>query len=204
MTFLSMWLYKRFASHNVQRLACLIFVVGTWVRFLCIWYGFWPVLMGQIVISLSQPIICNAIALFTNRWFPDSELRMASNICGLSIPGGNLIAFLLAGWIFKGIDSADSAEIKQMLSNMLMVQSIWITAISFFYVILLQERPVHPPSLVAMEPKKDINFCQSLYKAIQLPNYRRLVAVFSLLQGSFLAFGTNIDQLFEPIGFSSA
>jgi hypothetical protein len=106
---------------------------------------------------------------------------MASAICGLSIPGGNLVAFLLAGYIFKGIDKSDDAQIKQMLQNMLMVQCVWITTVSILYFILLKERPIHPPSLVSMEPKKDINFCQSLFKAIQLPNYRRLVAIFSLL-----------------------
>jgi MFS transporter, FLVCR family, feline leukemia virus subgroup C receptor-related protein len=66
MTFASMWLYKRFPNHYVQKLGCFIFVAGAWSRFLCVYYGFWPVLMGQIIISLAQPIICNVIGLFCN------------------------------------------------------------------------------------------------------------------------------------------
>ena len=44
----------------------------------------------------------------------------------------------------------------------------------------------------------------ALKDVLKIPNYVRLVCIFSLMQGGFLAFGTNIDQLFAPIGFSNA
>jgi hypothetical protein len=98
------------------------------------------------------------IALFTNLWFPDNEVRIAAAILGLSIPGGNVVAFTLAGIVFKGADKASSEEIKVMLFNMITIQCVWITTITVFYFILAQEKPEYPPSLVALEPKRDVDF----------------------------------------------
>ena len=54
-----------------------------------------------------------------------------------------------------------------------------------------------------MEKSKETNFCMALKDVLKIPNYVRLVCIFALMQGGFLAFGTNIDQLFAPIGFSN-
>jgi hypothetical protein len=35
-----------------------------------------------------------------------------TSICGLSIPGGNLLSFLLSGIIFRGIESKDDAGVQ--------------------------------------------------------------------------------------------
>jgi hypothetical protein len=56
-----------------------------------------------------------------NKWFPDSERSIVTSICGLSIPGGNLMAFLLSGLIFAGIEEKTSSEIKDMMIEMLWV-----------------------------------------------------------------------------------
>lgn len=47
-----------------------------------------------------------------NKWFPDSERTLITSICGLSIPGGNLVAFLLSGLIFKGVEVLPAAQVK--------------------------------------------------------------------------------------------
>ena len=68
---------------------------------------------------------------------------------------------------------------------------------------LVRDKPEFPPSLSSMEKSKETNFCMALKDVLKIPNYVRLVCIFSLMQGGFLAFGTNIDQLFAPIGFSN-
>lgn len=62
--------------------------------------------------------------------------------------------------------------------------------------------PKLPPSLVALEKPKEAPFCENIKEALKLPEYLKLIGVFTLMQGSFLAFGTNINQLFTPVGFS--
>ena len=87
---------------------------------------------------------------------------------------------------------------------MLIVQNYWISAISVPYIIMIRNKPQHAPSLVSLEKSKETNFCACIGEALKLPNYRKLVAIFALLQGGFLAFGTNMDQLFAPVGFTNA
>lgn len=46
MTFASMWMFRVMKNHNVLRLACLLCLIGGWIRHLATFYGFWPVLLG--------------------------------------------------------------------------------------------------------------------------------------------------------------
>ena len=59
-TLASVYLYKKMKSHNVTRIACLIFLIGAWIRTYSVLNNkFWPVLAGEILISLSCPLFCN-------------------------------------------------------------------------------------------------------------------------------------------------
>lgn len=106
MTFVSMWMYKNMSTALVLRISCVMQLVGAWIRLFCdVGSGtFWPVLLGQVIISLAQPIVYNVMTQFCNQWFPDNERSLVTSICGLSIPGGNLMAFILSGIIFAGIE----------------------------------------------------------------------------------------------------
>jgi hypothetical protein len=55
MTFVSMWMYRNWDSATVLRISCVMQIVGAWVRLFCdVGNGiFWPVLLGQIIISLA-------------------------------------------------------------------------------------------------------------------------------------------------------
>lgn len=86
---------------------------------------------------------------------------------------------------------------------MMWIQNIWISAICVPYFILLREKPEHAPSLSSMEESRQPNFCLEIRDALRLPQYVKLVVCFALMQGSFIAFGTNINQLFAPVGFTN-
>jgi len=60
-------------------------------------------------------------------------------------------------------------------------------------IIIIREKPIRPPSLIAFEKVKSVPFCVNAKEALKLTNYVKLIFAFSLLQGGFLAFGTNID-----------
>lgn len=108
-TFVSIWMYKVMTTGLVLRISCVMMFIGGWCR---MWadvenHKFWPVLVGQVIVSCAQPIVYNVMTQFCNTWFPDDERSLVTSICGLSIPGGNLMAFLLSGFIFAGIDNAN-------------------------------------------------------------------------------------------------
>ena len=121
-TFASMWLYSKFAPRQVTRLACFITVSGCWIRSLCEPYNsFHPIMSGEIWLSLGYPLFCNSTTQFCNAWFPDGERTLATALCGLCIPLGNLVAFIMSGLIFSGVSNDDYAAIKAAV-----VKMIWI------------------------------------------------------------------------------
>jgi hypothetical protein len=65
-------------------------------------------------------MVYTVITLFTNQWFPDNERSLVTSICGLSIPGGNLIAFMLSGFIFHGVETESPAGVEAQLKTMLL------------------------------------------------------------------------------------
>lgn len=106
-TFVSMWMYKNMRTSTVLRITCMVTLIGSWIRIICPITGFCAILLGQVIISCAQPLYYNVITLFTNAWFPDSERTLINTLCGLSIPGGNLTAFIMSGFIFKGVEFMD-------------------------------------------------------------------------------------------------
>lgn len=52
--------------------------------------------------------------------------------------------------------------------------------------------------MVALEKAKEANFCSNIADALKLKHYVLLILIFMLLQGGFLAFGININQLLAP------
>ena len=109
------------------------------------------ILLGQTIISCAQPLVNNVINRFSSTWFTDKERTLVTAICGLSIPGGNLVAFLLCGFIYKGVDKLDDESIKLRTMDKMWVQNFWITAACVPFFILIRERPEHAPSISAFE-----------------------------------------------------
>ena len=81
-------------------------------------------------------------------------------------------------------------------------QNIWITVVCVPYMLIIKDKPQFPPSLVSLEKAKEAPFWENIKEALKLPEYVKLICAFSLMQGGFLAFGTNISQLFAPVGFT--
>jgi hypothetical protein len=105
MTFVAMYAYKHCANAWVLRVASLIFVVGAWIRYLSdLNKTFIPLLLGQTVIAIGYVIIVVAITLIANKWYTDRERELVIAVCGISIPAGNLVAFVWTGLAFRGVD----------------------------------------------------------------------------------------------------
>jgi len=119
-TFGSMWLYARMAPHWITRLSCFIMFTGAWYRLLCALNGtFLPVMIGEIWMSLACPLFFNMMTQFCNAWFPDNERTLVTALCGLSIPLGNLVAFIMSGLIY--VNLTDTQSVKDATIKM-----IWI------------------------------------------------------------------------------
>lgn len=103
-TFVAMPLYNKIGFTATIRIACLLFCSGCWVRSLNMVHGdFWPILLGSIWLSCSYPFFLSAPGLLAQAWFPDHQRAIATTVCGLALPCGNIVAFTMTGCAFFGI-----------------------------------------------------------------------------------------------------
>jgi sugar phosphate permease len=128
--------------HNVTRISIFIMFTGAWFRLLCATNNsFWPILAGEVWMSLACPLFFNMMTQFCGDWFPDNERTGVTALCGLSIPLGNLVAFLMSGIILQGIDTTDYAVRRQLVQRLIWVQNIWVTLVCVPYFVLLRDKP---------------------------------------------------------------
>jgi FLVCR family feline leukemia virus subgroup C receptor-related protein len=198
MTFATMWLYTRIPSSYVIRIGCCFFLSGCWIRGYSDRDGaFWPILLGQFWMSFAYPIFNAAINLICNKWFPDKERTLVTALCGLAIPSGNIFAFTMSGLIFAGLTTESPREkIRRAEMKLILIQNIWITCVTVPLFILIRDKPTHPPSLVAMQDAKKINFCASLGQALKSRNYNLMLLAFFCIDGSFIGFGSVLGTIF--------
>lgn len=62
MTFVAMWMYKALRTDTVLRIACITILFGAWLRMFAADGLWWPVLLGQVIVSLAQPVVYNVMA----------------------------------------------------------------------------------------------------------------------------------------------
>ena len=156
-TLFSVYLYSKIKFHNVARIACFIFFTGAWIRSYSVSnQKFWPILAGEVWISLSCPLFFNMMTQFCGDWFPDNERTFVTALCGLTIPLGNLLAFIMSGLMFKNMDTPDLETRRDLVEKMIWMQNIWITLVTVPYFIILRAPPkVRQPSVIVQNESND-------------------------------------------------
>jgi len=91
--------------------------------------------------SMACPLFFNMMTQFTSDWFSLKERTGVNALCGLSIPLGNLVAFLLSGLILYGIEKKDLQAQRQLVQRMIWIQNIWISLASIPYFFMLRDKP---------------------------------------------------------------
>lgn len=115
-------------------------------------------------------------------------------MCGIAIPAGNLIAFIWTGFAFHG--APVGAELIEVLREMLLNNNYLITALTVPMIVCIREKPEFPPSVVATKRPKQRNFIPQVREAIRDRNFVVLMLIFMMINGSFVAIGTNISTIY--------
>jgi hypothetical protein len=150
-TFIAMPMYTKVEFCTVIRMGCIIMLTGCWCRSLCYFTGdFWPVLLGSTWLSCAYPIFLSAVGLVVVRWFPDHQRALATTVCGLALPCGNLVAFTMTGVTFASTDPNDYPQVVDSLDTLLLEQNIINTILCVGFFIFVRNQPDKPPSLAAL------------------------------------------------------
>lgn len=113
-------------------------------------------------------------------------------MCGLSIPIGTVISFLMSGLIFK-----DQSTMKEDTKHLILIQNIWVTVCAVPFIILVRDKPTHPPSAVATQNKPQTSLIPIFKEALQDRNYVYLLVIFALIDGEFISFSSIMSLLFD-------
>lgn len=87
--FLAVYLFGKYRTDSVIRVASIISFLGAMLRFLTfIDDEFWPVLLGTFMMASVSSIFLNSQMILTNSWFSDRERALAMSILNVSAPIG--------------------------------------------------------------------------------------------------------------------
>lgn len=98
MTFVAIFMFQKMSPALVFRIAAGIGLFGGWLR--VITYGtdkFNIILIGYTIISLAYPIMLSAVTLLCNTWMGDNERTFWIQVCGLTVPIGSTLSFIICG-----------------------------------------------------------------------------------------------------------
>ena len=210
MTLTSIRMYKSMSSATVIRIACVMVIAGAWIRSLFYYLPspvFWPILLGQAVISCAFPLFSSAITLLANKWGSDTEREMVIAMCCISIPFGNLIAFIYTGFSFTHTLNWSNEEIFRKLNTEIFGMNLMVSVFALGLFIFIKDKPDNYPSRVATKKPVDKNFWAQSKEAFQDRNFKILLSAMMLINGTFISFGTCIAVVYgniKPVGFSSS
>jgi len=130
---------------------------------------------------------------------------MIISICALSVPAGNLLAFLQTGLLWRGVTTlSPDSLIDSTMNKMIWQQCYLVTFIAVGFMLVIRSEPEHAPSLVSLKAPKQQNLGATLIKVIKNRDFMFLLVAFALLDGTFIGFGSVLSVIFEPEGFTSS
>lgn len=142
-------------------------------------------LAGQIIASIAQPLVLNAVTGITGRYLPEKDRPTGIAVGTASIFAGMVIAFLLSA-VFTTSDQ---------LPTMLLVTAVFCVLATLVLIVALRTKGSYEPS--GVRPDRS-----ALRIAWGDPLIRRLSVLAIFPFGVFVAMSTFAQALLEPAGVS--
>ncbi len=179
--------------------------------FLRVFAGNYPlVLLGMLGIAIGQPFVLNSITKMVTTWFPSDESATATGIATLSLFLGMILAFGLLPPLYKAFggltgDAAQTGMSLAPLRNLALLFSFVALGGLVLFALLGRARPAKPPKRTEAELVDDsasINW-QSLRQLIGIKNFRILMLVIFIGNGSFVGILQLLEKILSPKGIGT-
>ncbi|KAF2003716.1 MFS general substrate transporter [Amniculicola lignicola CBS 123094] len=164
-----------------------LLLVGNWIR-----YGgtrsktFGVVMLGQIVIGLSQPFVLAAPTRYSDLWFTERGRVGATALASLANPFGGALAQLINPFL---------GSVPHIVLYVSVIATVACVP-SFF----IPASPPTPPSASSTMDKTPI--LTSTRHIIRSPSFYIIFLTFGVYVGFFNAFSSLLNQILYPYGFS--
>nr|XP_023024267.1 uncharacterized MFS-type transporter C09D4.1-like [Leptinotarsa decemlineata] len=177
----------------------LLTALGAGVKVLSVGENlFYVVLLGQVIVSISQIFLLNLPPKLSAVWFKPEEI---STVCSLGILGmtsGTAISYFIPPIMVRDSDNLDEiAEDLRVMCWGVFLLSIPLVLIVFFY---FPERPLNPPSMAMFEERNNRNevtiflFAKSFELLMKNKAFHVHNVAFGCNLGIYTAIGTFLNQ----------
>ena len=113
---------------------------------------------------------------------------------------GNALSYFLTGFFFQKAENHQ--EIKDSVHTVLVVQTSVVLGVVLFFLATFRNRPVAPPSAVALAPYEPLDLKRGLKEICGNNSLLLLTITFSSFVGCYFSLGSIMSSLFYPIGFT--
>lgn len=190
---LTIWILNQHGPKVSILIASGLVLAGNWIRYAGCRAGsgyFWVVMLGQVLIGLSQPFVLAAPTRYSNLWFSDSGRVSATAVASLANPFGGAIGQLIGPLWVNG-----ASDIPTMVLFTALISSAAALPAPF-----IPSRPRTPPSATAASETLDVR--ESLRLLPKNGSFFLTLIPFSLYVGLFNSTSSLLNQILSPYGFS--
>ncbi len=186
-------------------------IVGITLLIACLWLrlllgvSFWFVILGNCFAGIARPLISNAPAKISNKWFGQDERPVATAITCLADPIGSAVGFLFPT-IFMSDNAIDKGEEgKKELFQCSLYVAIIFSAGFILAVLFFREAPPSPPSPSASEEseRKESNF-RGIYRLLSHTNFTVMSLCASIVFLVLLTLSSSVSPILYPFGYKHA
>ena len=216
---IAVWLIEKKGIRVSFITGLVIQTIGFWLRSL-INTSFSFVIVGQIILSMGQPVIINMCTKLSANWFPKKE-RVVSSSTGMNFSMlGSSLGFLLPFGFVSATGELTPSHLentRQQIQNMLVFISSLETVVLIVSILVFKEKPEQSPqednqdeeealvddgSKSGQESQQNEHLCVQLALMIHNKNYMLFLFSISLLISQSITFSTVLELLMAPYGYN--
>ena len=194
--FLANYIIDRFGLRVGFITGSLINSAGLWIRCLCK-YNFYWIFAGQFIAGIAQPYFFSTPQKFSNVWFAAKERAFATMFMLTSSNVGIIIGNIIPQKMVS-ITESDPQIIIEQIQTMMFWTSIVGTVSSFIILLLMREKPLHPPSKAAAVQKYE--FKKSVKTFLSDKNAMVMIVCTAIIYGTNINYMSTIQQVVDPYG----
>lgn len=212
------WLIERIGLRKAVLIGSTGITVGAIIKcFACAEDRFYIIILGQIVVSLSEQFIFCIPARIASVWFPDSQVSLATGFGIFGNQCGIAMGFLVPQAMLRGMETREEIGLglyRLFLWTAVVALVTWIVLLFFF-----DDRPENAPGAARFnkirEENEQRNQMLGLYDEMKLfgsilaqllkdTNSNLLVVAYGINVGTVYAVQTCLNQMIAGSDWSEA
>lgn len=203
------WLIEQIGLRKAILIGSFGITLGAIIKcFSCYPEGFWVIILGQIIVSLSEQFIFCVPARIASVWFPDHQVSLATGFGIFGNQCGIALGFLIPQALLDGLEARD--EIGAGLERLF----LWTAGVALVtllvLLVLFDDEPKHAPGAARLRKIHDklleretprtfkqemSEFGALLYELVASKDSSLLIVAYGINVGTGYAIQTLLNQM---------